>query len=123
MFCDDLECGKWNGNFRFQIDEQWRYVIIIFAFSFFALWILFAVLWYLIAHAHGDLDFDPVTGERLSDGPVPCVQGCHNFAAFLLFSIETQVSYIPKDSELHNGPFLIVGIHWLRQQISQRRMP
>ncbi|KAJ6650043.1 ATP-sensitive inward rectifier potassium channel 8 [Pseudolycoriella hygida] len=74
------------------IDEQWRYVITIFAFSFFACWILFAILWYLIAHAHGDLNVDPVTGERLSDGPVPCVQGCHNFASFLLFSIETQVS-------------------------------
>ncbi|KAG4079530.1 hypothetical protein HA402_005227 [Bradysia odoriphaga] len=74
------------------IDEQWRYVITIFAFSFFACWILFAILWYLIAHAHGDLNFDPVTGERLSDGPVPCIEGCKNFAAFLLFSIETQVS-------------------------------
>lgn len=80
-------------HFHYQIDERWRYVITIFAFSFFACWILFAVLWYLIAHAHGDLNFDPVTGKRLSDGPVPCVEGTYNFASFLLFSIETQVSF------------------------------
>lgn len=65
----------------------------MFALSFFLCWILFATLWFLIAHAHGDLNFDPVTGARLSDGPVPCVEGARNFAGFLLFSIETQVSY------------------------------
>lgn len=55
-------------------------------------WIGFAALWYLIAHAHGDLNFDPKTGERLNDGPKPCVEGAFNFAGFLLFSIETQVT-------------------------------
>lgn len=67
-------------------------MIVIFATSFFACWISFAVLWYLIAYAHGDLTVDTKTGERLSDGPVPCVEGATTFAGFLLLSIETQVS-------------------------------
>lgn len=52
---------------------------------------MFAVLWYLIANAHGDLLFDEKTGERLGDGDRPCVEGASSFAGFLLFSIETQV--------------------------------
>ncbi|XP_055543227.1 ATP-sensitive inward rectifier potassium channel 11-like isoform X2 [Wyeomyia smithii] len=74
------------------VEEQWRYTLTVFALSFFCSWILFAILWYLIAYAHGDLDFDPETGERLGDGALPCVEGATSFAAFLLFSIETQVS-------------------------------
>lgn len=66
----------------------------MFALSFFLCWILFAALWFLIAHAHGDLNFDKATGERLSDGPKPCVEGAYSFAGFLLFSIETQVLWL-----------------------------
>lgn len=69
-------------------------MITVFALSYFVCWIAFAALWYLIAHAHGDLSFDPKTGERLSDGPIPCVENAKSFASFLLLSIETQVSDI-----------------------------
>lgn len=65
---------------------------MLFALSFFILWILFAALWFLIAHAHGDLIIDPKTGKLLSDGQIPCVEGAKTFAGFLLFSIETQVT-------------------------------
>lgn len=74
------------------MEEQWRFVITVFAMSFFVCWIFFAGLWYLIAYAHGDLTVDEKTGERLSDGPVSCVEGATTFAGFLLLSIETQVS-------------------------------
>ncbi|XP_065081291.1 ATP-sensitive inward rectifier potassium channel 12-like [Ochlerotatus camptorhynchus] len=74
------------------VEEQWRYTLTAFTLSFFGSWILFAILWYLVAYAHGDLDFDPETGERLGDGAQPCVDGATTFAGFLLFSIETQVS-------------------------------
>lgn len=74
------------------MDEQWRYVITVFAMSYFVCWISFAGLWYLIAYAHGDLTVDQKTGERLSDGPTSCVEGATTFAGFLLLSIETQVS-------------------------------
>ena len=62
----------------------------MFGLSFFVCWIFFAILWYLIAHAHGDLTLD-ADGNRLSEGPVPCVEGATSFIGFLLFSIETQV--------------------------------
>ncbi|XP_055597653.1 ATP-sensitive inward rectifier potassium channel 12 isoform X2 [Uranotaenia lowii] len=74
------------------VDVQWRYTLTVFMLSFFGSWLLFAILWYLIAYAHGDLNFDPETGERLGEGSQPCVEGATTFAAFLLFSIETQVS-------------------------------
>lgn len=73
------------------IEEQWRYVLIIFSLSFFCSWMIFAFIWYVIALSHGDLDFDPVTGARLSDGPQPCVEKAKTLAGFLLFSIETQM--------------------------------
>uniref|UniRef100_A0A182P0F3 Uncharacterized protein n=1 Tax=Anopheles epiroticus TaxID=199890 RepID=A0A182P0F3_9DIPT len=74
------------------VDEQWRYTLMLFVLSFVASWIFFAILWYLIAYAHGDLLKDPTTGERLGDGKKPCVEGTTSFTGFLLFSVETQVS-------------------------------
>ncbi|XP_039452749.1 ATP-sensitive inward rectifier potassium channel 11-like isoform X1 [Culex pipiens pallens] len=74
------------------VDVRWRYLLLAFGLSFFGSWILFATLWFLIAYAHGDLDFDPETGERLGDGDQPCVLNAKSFAGFLLFSIETQVT-------------------------------
>lgn len=74
------------------IEEQWRYTLTVFALSFFTCWLLFAVGWYLIALAHGDLNFDPETGEQLSHGAQPCVNAVKGFAGYLLLSIETQVS-------------------------------
>ena len=53
----------------------------------------FAVLWYLIAHAHGDLSYD-ANGNRLSDGPVPCVEGTTSFIGFFLLSVDTQVLHV-----------------------------
>ncbi|XP_050086486.1 ATP-sensitive inward rectifier potassium channel 11-like isoform X2 [Anopheles aquasalis] len=74
------------------VDEQWRYTLLLFVLSFCCSWIFFAILWYLIAYAHGDLNHDPSTGERLGDGSKPCVEGTTSFTGFLLFSVETQVS-------------------------------
>uniref|UniRef100_A0A182XZK3 Uncharacterized protein n=1 Tax=Anopheles stephensi TaxID=30069 RepID=A0A182XZK3_ANOST len=74
------------------VDEQWRYTLMLFVLSFVASWIFFAILWYLIAYAHGDLLTDPATGKRLGDGNKPCVEGTASFTGFLLFSVETQVS-------------------------------
>lgn len=54
------------------------------------MWLSFAALWYLIAHSHGDLTFDPTTGKRLSDASLPCVEGAQTFVGFFLFSMEMQ---------------------------------
>lgn len=60
--------------------------------SYFGSWLLFALLFYLIGWAHGDLDFDAETGQRLGEGREECIRGAVNFAGFFLLSVESQVS-------------------------------
>ncbi|XP_039452748.1 ATP-sensitive inward rectifier potassium channel 8-like [Culex pipiens pallens] len=74
------------------VEVQWRYTLAAFVLSFAVSWFFFAILWYLVAYAHGDLNFDPETGKRMGDGDQPCVAGATTFMEFLLFSIESQVS-------------------------------
>lgn len=68
-------------------------MFILFALSYFGTWFGFAVLWYLIAYAHGDFSIDPETGLLMSDGPRPCLEGVKTFIGCILMSIETQVSF------------------------------
>ncbi|XP_026475088.1 inward rectifier potassium channel 2-like [Ctenocephalides felis] len=77
--------------FNTLVDGQWRYTLTVFALSFFLCWTGFALLWWLVAAAHGDLNLDE-NGQRLDGKSRPCVEGTTNFAGFLLLSIETQVS-------------------------------
>uniref|UniRef100_A0A182QS32 Uncharacterized protein n=1 Tax=Anopheles farauti TaxID=69004 RepID=A0A182QS32_9DIPT len=74
------------------VEEQWRYAMLVFVASYVGSWTFFAGLWYVLSYAHGDLSHDPATGERLTDGVMPCVEGVTSFTEFLLFSMETQIS-------------------------------
>ncbi|XP_055704231.1 ATP-sensitive inward rectifier potassium channel 8-like [Phlebotomus papatasi] len=74
------------------IEGRWRYTLVAFTATFVVSWTIFAVLWMLVAQAHGDLDFDPATGERLSDGKSTCTHGAEDFAGFFLLSVEAQVT-------------------------------
>ncbi|XP_055918111.1 ATP-sensitive inward rectifier potassium channel 10-like [Eupeodes corollae] len=74
------------------IEMEWKYTLSLFVGSFFTSWFVFAVLWYMIAYAHGDLLFDEITKERLGEGKEPCVQGASTFVGMLLHSIETQTT-------------------------------
>lgn len=38
------------------VDSQWRWTLLAFALSFFLSWLAFAVIWWLIAFTHGDLE-------------------------------------------------------------------
>lgn len=38
------------------VDSQWRWTLIVFALSFILSWLFFAVIWWLIAVTHGDLE-------------------------------------------------------------------
>ncbi|XP_075945850.1 ATP-sensitive inward rectifier potassium channel 11-like [Anarhichas minor] len=67
------------------VDLKWLHTIIIFTMSFLCSWLLFGMIWWLIAFAHGDMD------QRGGDF-VPCVTGIHSFASAFLFSIEVQVT-------------------------------
>ncbi|XP_077292459.1 ATP-sensitive inward rectifier potassium channel 12-like [Arctopsyche grandis] len=63
------------------VDAQWRWTLLVFAMSFLLSWLGFAMLWWLIAYAHGD--------TNANDGK-PCVDGVDGFTSSFLFSIETQ---------------------------------
>lgn len=67
-------------------------MLTIFVLSYFISWLFFAVLFYIIGWAHGDLEFDAETGQRLGEGKKECVHGAVNFYGFFLLSVETQVS-------------------------------
>lgn len=54
-------------------------------------WLVFAILWYLISYAHGDLMIDDASGKLMNEGSMPCVTGATTFGGFLLFSFELQV--------------------------------
>jgi len=73
--------------FTSMIDLSWSWTIFCFSASFFVSWLLFAIIWYLIALGHGD--FDP---ENLKEGSdhVVCVGEVHDFTEAFLFSLETQ---------------------------------
>ncbi|XP_044212639.1 ATP-sensitive inward rectifier potassium channel 11 [Thunnus albacares] len=67
------------------VDLKWLHTIIIFTMSFLCSWLLFGMVWWLVAFAHGDLDQN---GEDF----VPCVTDIDSFASAFLFSIEVQVT-------------------------------
>uniref|UniRef100_W5M1T0 ATP-sensitive inward rectifier potassium channel 11 n=1 Tax=Lepisosteus oculatus TaxID=7918 RepID=W5M1T0_LEPOC len=67
------------------VDLKWLHTLIIFTMSFLCSWLLFGMIWWLIAFAHGDLD-------QKSDSFVPCVTSIHSFSSAFLFSIEVQVT-------------------------------
>ncbi|XP_031138604.1 ATP-sensitive inward rectifier potassium channel 11 [Sander lucioperca] len=67
------------------VDLKWLHTLIIFTMSFLCSWLLFGMIWWLIAFAHGDLD-------PRGDDFVPCVTDIHSFSSAFLFSIEVQVT-------------------------------
>ncbi|XP_032804847.1 ATP-sensitive inward rectifier potassium channel 11 [Petromyzon marinus] len=67
------------------VDLKWPHTLVIFTMSFLCSWLLFAIIWWLIAFSHGDLD-------RVENAPNPCVTAVHSFTSAFLFSIEVQVT-------------------------------
>ncbi|XP_030056934.1 ATP-sensitive inward rectifier potassium channel 11 [Microcaecilia unicolor] len=67
------------------VDLKWHYTLLIFTMSFLCTWLLFAMIWWLIAFAHGDL-------HSKEKEFVPCVTSVHSFTSAFLFSIEVQVT-------------------------------
>ena len=68
------------------VDIRWRYMLLIFSLAFLASWLLFGVIFWVIAVAHGDLE------PAEAHGRTPCVLQVHGFMAAFLFSIETQTT-------------------------------
>ncbi|EEB11019.1 inwardly rectifying K+ channel protein, putative [Pediculus humanus corporis] len=79
------------------VDAQWRWTLLVFSLNFLLSWLLFALIWWLIAFSHGDLDpknnaiVAAYTNETFQNPHwVPCVVGINSFASCFLFSVETQ---------------------------------
>ncbi|KAG9482085.1 hypothetical protein GDO78_011007 [Eleutherodactylus coqui] len=71
--------------FTTMVDLKWQHSLFIFTMTFICSWMLFAMVWWLIAFAHGDLD-----PKRSSS--IPCVTNIQSFTSAFLFSIEVQVT-------------------------------
>lgn len=70
--------------FTTMVDIQWRWNLLVFAMGFFVSWIVFALIWWLIAYAHGDLEHEGDEEWK------PCVMNVHSFVQAFLFSVESQ---------------------------------
>ncbi|KAM4614998.1 ATP-sensitive inward rectifier potassium channel 8 [Polymixia lowei] len=68
------------------VDLKWRFTLVIFTTTFVSSWLLFAMSWWLVAFAHGDLD------PNREKGVEQCVTNVKSFTSAFLFSIEVQVT-------------------------------
>ncbi|XP_051543832.1 ATP-sensitive inward rectifier potassium channel 8-like [Myxocyprinus asiaticus] len=68
------------------VDLKWRFTLVIFTMTFLCSWLLFAMGWWLVAFAHGDLD------PNRKPGVEQCVTNVKSFTSAFLFSIEVQVT-------------------------------
>ncbi|XP_047024202.1 G protein-activated inward rectifier potassium channel 3 isoform X2 [Helicoverpa armigera] len=72
------------------VDAQWRWTLLVFTLSFILSWLGFALIWWLIAFTHGDLELDHLPPMQEGSNWKPCVFNIYDFTSCFLFSIETQ---------------------------------
>ncbi|KAL0893159.1 hypothetical protein ABMA27_014788 [Loxostege sticticalis] len=72
------------------VDAQWRWTLLVFTLSFILSWLGFALIWWLIAFTHGDLELDHLPPMQETSNWKPCVFNIFDFTSCFLFSIETQ---------------------------------
>ncbi|XP_030064368.1 inward rectifier potassium channel 16 [Microcaecilia unicolor] len=79
--------GEWESYvvdiFTTLVDIKWRHMFIIFSLSYILSWLLFGLLFWIIALQHGDL----IDLEK-----TPCIDKVHSFTGAFLFSLETQTT-------------------------------
>ncbi|XP_029157151.1 G protein-activated inward rectifier potassium channel 3-like isoform X2 [Nylanderia fulva] len=68
------------------VDAQWRWTLLVFSMNFLLSWLGFALIWWLIAYSHGDLDLNNYNNQTF----IPCVMDIRSFTSCFLFSVETQ---------------------------------
>uniref|UniRef100_A0A670YE03 Potassium inwardly rectifying channel subfamily J member 12 n=1 Tax=Pseudonaja textilis TaxID=8673 RepID=A0A670YE03_PSETE len=69
------------------VDIRWRYMLLLFSLAFLVSWLLFGLIFWLIALVHGDIE-KPTKDESFT----PCLLQVNGFVAAFLFSIETQTT-------------------------------
>ncbi|XP_052031179.1 ATP-sensitive inward rectifier potassium channel 8 [Apodemus sylvaticus] len=76
------------------VDLKWRHTLVIFTMSFLCSWLLFAIMWWLVAFAHGDIYayMEKSAMEKSGLESTVCVTNVRSFTSAFLFSIEVQVT-------------------------------
>jgi len=75
--------------FTSMVDAHWYYVLIAFFASFFGLWLLFGLIYWLIAWQNGDITAAKSGGV---DGHDVCVDNVFDFTTAFLFALEGQTT-------------------------------
>ncbi|VVC92701.1 unnamed protein product [Leptidea sinapis] len=92
-----------NDTFHTLINLRWRWIVIGTVVIHFAIWLVFAVFWYITALAH--YDFEPEPPQRL------CVTGGKDFVTIFLASVEAQegevIRYFAQSLKLEQRQFLL----------------
>merc|ERR1719334_2411385 len=70
------------------LDSSWTYCVLLFAASFYGSWLVFGILYYIIAYIHGDMD--ALVGQEADNDGMPCILEVDGFSSAFLFSLETQ---------------------------------
>ncbi|CAH2098512.1 unnamed protein product [Euphydryas editha] len=73
-----------NDTFHTLINLRWRWIVISTVVIHFAIWLVFAVFWYITALAH--YDFEPEPPQK------SCVTGGKDFVTIFLASVEAQTT-------------------------------
>ncbi|XP_013145558.1 PREDICTED: G protein-activated inward rectifier potassium channel 2-like [Papilio polytes] len=73
-----------NDAFHTLINLRWRWIVIGTVIVHFAIWLVFAVFWYVTALAHYDFEPDPPSRS--------CVTGGKDFVTIFLASVEAQTT-------------------------------
>ncbi|ODM96816.1 Inward rectifier potassium channel irk-1 [Orchesella cincta] len=68
------------------LEVRWRWMLFLLIFINFAVWFVFAIIWFAILHFHGDIE------NYGNENWEPCITGIQNFTSAFLFSIETQTT-------------------------------
>ncbi|KAL7020991.1 hypothetical protein ACKWTF_011710 [Chironomus riparius] len=102
------------------IDAKWRWTIMTFTCFYMTSWTFYAVLWYSMALARGDISYYTkwlAAGDKEqfeTDNPyTPCVRHLYSFTSAFLFSIETQhtigYGFRHVTEECIGGPVLVAA--------------
>ncbi|XP_076122782.1 inward rectifier potassium channel 16-like [Alosa pseudoharengus] len=65
------------------VESRWRVMFLVFSLAYIVSWLTFGLLYWLIAHVHGDLGLP---------NEAPCMAHVHSFTGAFLFSVETQAT-------------------------------
>jgi potassium inwardly-rectifying channel subfamily J, other len=68
------------------VDCKWRWCALIFALGFFSTWLMYALIYYIFAWIHDDLDKTHLDQSEW----IPCINKIRDFSSAYLYSLETQ---------------------------------